>query len=118
MNQKVFSKTRTETVFKISFWNAGGLANDKFTELKTIVLNNDLDIMGIVECGAAADNEEYFNLTDYQKFLLKRSTQIASGIIVFVRLSLKVKLIASRQMTTDDKLEFVQNACLETRYTN
>ncbi|GFR22387.1 hypothetical protein TNCT_648281 [Trichonephila clavata] len=107
MNQKVF-KTRTETVFKISFWNAGGLTNDKFIELKTIVLNNDLDVMGIVECGAAADNEEYFNLTGYQKFVLKRSRQIASGIIVFVRLSLKAKLIASRQMTTDDKLEFVQ----------
>ncbi|GFQ97791.1 hypothetical protein TNCT_347801 [Trichonephila clavata] len=90
-----------------SFWNAGGLTNDKFTELKTIVLNNDLDVMGI-KCGAAADNKEYFNLNDYQKFVLKRSRQIASGIIVFVKLSLKTKLIASRQMTTDDKLEFVQ----------
>ncbi|GFQ96443.1 uncharacterized protein TNCT_89181, partial [Trichonephila clavata] len=52
MIQKVFFKTRTERVFKISFWNAGGLTNYKFIELKTIVLNNDLDIMGaIVECG-------------------------------------------------------------------
>ncbi|GFR15123.1 uncharacterized protein TNCT_220251 [Trichonephila clavata] len=107
-SESLFFKTRTETVFKISFWNAGGLTNDKFTELKTIVLNNDLDVMGIVECGAAADNEEYFNLTGFQKFVLKRSRQIASGIIVFFRLSLRAKLIASCQMTTDDKLEFVQ----------
>ncbi|GFQ95111.1 hypothetical protein TNCT_576021 [Trichonephila clavata] len=64
--------------------------------------------MSIVECGAAADNEEYFNLTGYQKFVLRRSRQIASGIIVFVKLSLKAKLIAFRQMTTGDKLEFVQ----------
>ncbi|GFS63844.1 hypothetical protein TNIN_60381 [Trichonephila inaurata madagascariensis] len=40
--------------------------------------------------------------------LLKCSTQIASGIIVFVKLSLNAKLIASHQMTTDDELEFVQ----------
>ncbi|GFS48995.1 hypothetical protein TNIN_45161 [Trichonephila inaurata madagascariensis] len=40
--------------------------------------------------------------------LLKYSRQIASGIIVFVKLSLNAKLIAYRQMTTDDNLEFVQ----------
>ncbi|GFQ82129.1 hypothetical protein TNCT_285491 [Trichonephila clavata] len=109
MNQKVLFKTRTETVSKISFWNAGGLTNDKFTELKTIVLNNDLDAMGIVEGGAAADNEEYFNLTGYQKFVLKHSKQITSGI-VFVKLSLKLnKQIlrnepikkGSKKLTTD-----------------
>ncbi|GFQ64693.1 hypothetical protein TNCT_486421 [Trichonephila clavata] len=108
MNQKVFFKTRTEPVFETSFWNAGGLSNDKFTELKTIVLSNDLDVMGILEVGAAAYNEEYFNLTGYQKFVVNHSRQIASGITVFVKVFLKAKLNASRQMTTDDKLEFVQ----------
>ncbi|GFR26037.1 uncharacterized protein TNCT_189291 [Trichonephila clavata] len=108
MNQKIFSKTRTKPVFKISFWNTGGLTNGKFTELKTIVLNNDLDLLDIVESGAAADNEEYFNLTSCQKFGLKHSRQIASGIIIFVKLSPKAKLISPFQMTTDDKLQFVE----------
>ncbi|PRD21787.1 UNVERIFIED_CONTAM: hypothetical protein NCL1_50839 [Trichonephila clavipes] len=65
---------------------------EKSEELKTNVLNNDLDVMGIVESGAAADNDEYFNLRGYQKFVLKHLRQTASSIIVFVKLSPKGKI--------------------------
>ena len=77
--------------------------------------------MGIVESGAAADNKEYFNILGYQKFVLKCSRQIASGIIVFIKLSLKAKLVASCKMTAEDKLEFfkihVGGIRLSLRYT-
>lgn len=82
MKQKVFSKTKTKHAFKISCWNAGGFTHDKFTELKHTILNQDFDVMGIVECGTATDKEDYLNIPGYQRFLLKRSRQIASGIFV------------------------------------
>ena len=105
---KVFSKVTTKPAFKIFFWIAGSLTPDKFTEMKIIILNNDFEIMGIVEKGATADNEEYFNIPGYWKFELKHSRQIACGINVFVKLSLKAKLVASCQMTAKNKLEYMK----------
>ena len=76
--------------------------------MKSIILNYDFDIMGIVESGAASDNEEYFNTFGYQKFVLKQFKTNCFWHYYFVKLSLQGKLIASHQGTTEDKLEFMK----------
>ncbi|GFY69535.1 hypothetical protein TNIN_498021 [Trichonephila inaurata madagascariensis] len=69
----------------ILFWNAGGLNNSKFSELKTNILKLDADIIFIVEADASADATFFYQIPDYSLFLIKESGRIASDISVPLR---------------------------------
>ncbi|CAH1393703.1 unnamed protein product [Nezara viridula] len=71
------------------FWNVGGLTADKFTEWKTIITKEDADLYGIVETGSSTENIQFYQLPGYQTYKLQRSRQVASGIIVAAKSSLK-----------------------------
>ncbi|KAG8184194.1 hypothetical protein JTE90_015559 [Oedothorax gibbosus] len=90
---------------KILFWNAGGLTQDKFTELKQISYTESPDVIGIVESGASDDNLKYFPFKNYTTFSLQRSRQIVSGIVIFVKNNLIAKPYIKHVMSDSDTLE-------------
>lgn len=59
--------------FPNSFWNAGGLTIDKFSDRRQVLVVNDMGIFEIIEAGVASDNMKYFNATGYQAYALPRS---------------------------------------------
>lgn len=92
---------------RILYWNAGGLNSSKLSELKANIAKFDADIVFIIEAGASTDNTCYFQVPDYSLFLIKRSRQIASGIIVYVRNSIASKDTIIHEMNNQDKLEAI-----------
>lgn len=74
-----------DTDLRILYWNAGGLSNTKFLEFKQSIYSTDADIYFIVEAGLASDNPEFFQSRGYNTKTLKRSRQVASGIIMGIK---------------------------------
>ncbi len=96
------------TNFKILFWNAGGLTNDKFTELKYTVFTHNIDLLGIVESGASTENLDFYRINGYQTFCLQRARQVASGIIVYIKNTFTANMTVGHSMTDSDKLEVIE----------
>ena len=69
------------------FWNAGGLNNAKFTDLKTILYQHDADVFIIVEAGESTDFPQFYEVNNFTTHVLRRSRQVASGILVGVWVS-------------------------------
>ncbi|XP_072375530.1 uncharacterized protein [Diabrotica undecimpunctata] len=95
----------SDTDFKVIFWNAGGLSNSKFLELKRSVLEKNVDIYVIVEAGAATDTPHLYSTVGYSTHVLKRSRQVASGIIIGIKTPLVCKANIIHEMQDRDKLE-------------
>ncbi|XP_050507930.1 uncharacterized protein LOC126885406 [Diabrotica virgifera virgifera] len=93
---------------KVIFWNAGGLSNSKFLELKRSVLENNVDIYVIVEAGAATDTPHLYSTVGYSTHVLKRSRQVASGIIIGIKTPLVCKTNVIHEMQDRDKVEMLQ----------
>lgn len=98
---------RHNAVLRILYWNAGGLSNTKFLELKQSIYSTDADIYFIVEAGLASDNPEYYQSRGYNTKLLKRSRQVASGIIIGIKDSLISDFNIIHEMDETDKMEAV-----------
>ncbi|XP_050503507.1 uncharacterized protein LOC126882577 [Diabrotica virgifera virgifera] len=93
---------------KVMFWNAGGLSNSKFLELKRSVLEKNVDIYVIVEAGTATDTPHLYSIVGYSTHVLKRSRQVASGIIIGIKTPLVCKTNIIHEMQDRDKLEMFQ----------
>ena len=91
----------------ILFWNAGGLSNSKHAELKVNAFRHDADIIIIVEAGASTDATCFYEITDYSLYVIKRSRQVASGIIAYVRNLYASKSTIIHEMDNQDKLEAI-----------
>lgn len=92
-------------LLRTMFWNADGLTQDKFSEFKQIVTSNDIDIYAIVEAGASTNNELFFQLPGYQKYVLKMARQVASGMLMAVKSSITARFRVVKEMSDADKLE-------------
>ncbi|GFX63727.1 hypothetical protein TNCV_215271 [Trichonephila clavipes] len=59
---KIFNSCPFKGNLKVLFWKAGGLAIDKFIELKTIIPKESPDAIGTAESGSSLDNLRFFPL--------------------------------------------------------
>lgn len=103
----VFLETLT-CPLKTLFWNAKGLTSENFTELKILVFNSNIDIIGIVEIGASTENLGCYYINGYQAFSLRRLRQVALGTIVYVKLTFLANMHVRHNMTDFDSLEAVE----------
>ena len=92
---------------RIIFWNAGGLNNAKFTELKTILYQHDADVFIIVEAGASTDFPQFYEVNNFTTHVLKRSRQVASGILVGVNKKHASDFYIVHEMEEIDKVEII-----------
>ncbi|XP_014293152.1 uncharacterized protein [Halyomorpha halys] len=90
---------------KSIFWNAGGLTQDKYTELKVFIAKNEIDIFAIAEAGKSTEDIQYYQIPGYKVTSLKRTQQIASGIVIGVKTQYAIKVNIMHEMNVGDKHE-------------
>jgi ribonuclease HI len=95
---------------KFAFWNAGGLTEAKYIELKTIIRNNNIDAFAIVEAGSISDtnNLDKAEFEGYKIYNLPRSRQISTGMIIGVKVELTATFHIIHEMEENDKIEIAQ----------
>lgn len=80
----------------------------KFIEFTKMVIDNDVDVFGIVEAGAASDNLDDYKIPGFQSYVLPRARSHSSGIIVAAREKLCADFKVIKEMSDTDRLELVE----------
>ena len=94
------------TKLKILQWNAGGLSSAKMTELKQITSQNDADLLIINKANTTEENTQYYTMKGFTTHAHAR--QIASGILVIVKNTIKLEFKIIKEMNDHDTAEIVK----------
>lgn len=92
------------------FWNASGLTREKFNKLKKMIYTSyPLPfLIGIIDAGNASTNRKKFQITGYRTKVQPKSRKNSSGITIFYKSTVELKIGKSRKMNMTkggDKLE-------------
>jgi hypothetical protein len=99
----------THTDLKILQWNAGGLSQNKKTELHLNLVKHDVDIFAIMEANFTAEKLIYYQLRGYTLYSLPKYRRVASGILIGVSNSLCAEFKIVKEMgNPKDKSEIVK----------
>jgi hypothetical protein len=91
---------RAHTDLKILQWNAGGMSQNKKTELHLNLVKHNVDIFAIMETNLTAEKLIYCQLSGYTLYSLPKYRQIASGMLVGVRNSLSAEFKIVKKWAT------------------
>ena len=107
-NRRTDPSQSTHTALKI-LWNAGGLSQNKKTELHLNLVKHDVDIFAIMEANLTAEKFIYFQLSGYTLYNLPKYGRVTSGILIGVSNSLCAEFKIVKQMgDSEDKSEIVK----------
>ena len=70
----------THTDLKILQWNAGGLSQNKKTELDLNLVKHDVEIFDIIEANLTAEKPIYYQFSGYTLYRLPKYRRVARGI--------------------------------------
>jgi exonuclease III len=101
---------QSTTKLTILQWNAGCLSSAKMTELKQITTQNDADLLIINEAKIIAENVQYYNIKHFTNHTLFKVRQIASGMLVTVRINLKSEFKIIKELNDYDTAEIVKKS--------
>jgi hypothetical protein len=90
-NQSINPSQSTHTDLKILQWNAGGLSQNKKTELYLNLVKHDVDVFAIMEANLTAEKLLYYQLNGYTLYSLPKYRRIASSILIGVNNSLSTE---------------------------
>ena len=79
-------------------WNAGGLTQDKKTELYNTVSNHKIDVFFVMEANITSENLQKYELKGYALHNLPKYRQVASGILVGINNSLCAQFQIVKEM--------------------
>ena len=79
-------------------WNAGGMSQDKKTQLQKIMAQYDVDVFTIMEANLTDDMLMNYRFKGYTLYLLPKYRQIASGILTGVRETLTASFEITKEM--------------------
>ena len=107
MNKNALIRAKNNSQLKILHWNAGGLSQAKMTEIKDIVNKNEIDVILINEANINAENVQYYNINKFNIYTLNKKRQVASGILVATKdtLKTKFKIITQNKNNTAEMVE-------------
>jgi len=97
------------TDLKILQWNAGGMSQNKKTELHLNLVKHNVDIFTVMETNLMAEKLIYYQLSGYTLYSLPKYRQVASGILIGVSNSLCAEFKIIKEMgNSEDKSEIVK----------
>ena len=96
------------TKLKILQWNTGGLSSVKMIELKQITSQNDADLLIINKANTTEENTQYYNMKGFTTHALYKARQIASGILVIVKNTIKSEFKIIKEMNDHNTAEIVK----------
>ena len=96
------------TKLKILQWNTGGLSSVKMIELKQITSQNDADLLIINKANTTEENTQYYNMKGFTTHALYKARQIASGILVIDKNTIKSEFKIIKEMNDHDTAEIVK----------
>ncbi|KAI5725988.1 hypothetical protein M8J77_022473 [Diaphorina citri] len=88
-------------------WNAGGITSGKRTELQQIISTQNVDVFCIMEANLTDQNPN-FSFNGYTLHVLPKARQIASGILVGVKLGLMATFSIIKEMQHNDTIEITR----------
>ena len=93
---------------KVLQWNCRGFSHDKKTELRRLLHKEDIDVFGIMETNISKDQKTYYNMKGYVTYLLPKTRQVASGILIGVKTNVMSRFKIEKEMNEADKIEIVK----------
>jgi exonuclease III len=108
-NRRRDPSNSTHTDLKILQWNAGGLSQNKKTELYPNLVKHDVDVFAIMEANFTAEKLIYFQLNGYTLHSPRKYRQIARGVLIRVSVSLCAQFkIVKAIGNSEDKSKIVK----------
>ena len=97
-NRRRVPSQSAHTNLKILQWNAGGMSQNKKTELHANLVKHNVDIFAIMEANLTAEKLIYYQLSGYTFYSLPKYRQVASGILIGVSKSLCAEFKIVKEM--------------------
>jgi len=104
----VLLRTKQHTAkLKILQWNAGGLSSAKMAELKHLTIQKVTDLFIINEANTT-EELQYYNIKGFATDALYKARQMASGMHLIIKNTLKSELKIIKEMNDHDTAEIVK----------
>ncbi|GIY78088.1 hypothetical protein CEXT_566181 [Caerostris extrusa] len=94
-------------------WNAGGLSQSKRAELLLTLCEKDIDVFTIMEANLTTEKLKYYSFKGYSLYVLEKSRQAASGILIGVKRELTTDFRIIKAMGADNVKSEVEHGCLD-----